>query len=386
MNASEYLREIVSVKRPYGGKGECTLAARLASSYPVSEIDQHGNILIRIGESRTLFTSHLDTVHHDDGPNLHKVQVRDDVELLCADGGVPLGADDGAGVALMMYMMDNKVPGNYIFFRGEECGGEASSGWADANPKAHEQYDRSVAFDRAGYYDIISVQGGMRTASDTFCDALSAALSDLGLMYATCDRGVFTDTRNLVGVIRECTNVSVGYFRQHSSEECQDLKFLDNLAQACCKIDWEHLPTEREIQGRGQRRMFSFSSPEPYLSENNWPYADNSHTHYSAAYDAAADAIAYDAAADAIVTAIDTGQTSGMIYAAEDDPDVFAEALVDLWEPPTHISVPLYPAWVSEMYQALDGRDVNSVRDLLDELRTVSDYRQLLTLCGRVTA
>ena len=49
-----------------------------------------------------------------------------------------------------------------------------------------------------------------------------------------------------MGLIPECTNVSVGYYKEHSTNEHQDISHLISLADACTKVNWETLPTVRD--------------------------------------------------------------------------------------------------------------------------------------------
>ena len=61
-----------------------------------------------------------------------------------------------------------------------------------------------------------------------------------------CDTGVYTDTAEFIGLIPECTNISVGYKHQHGDREWQDVEFLWKLAGTCVSIQWDLLPTERD--------------------------------------------------------------------------------------------------------------------------------------------
>jgi hypothetical protein len=60
------------------------------------------------------------------------------------------------------------------------------------------------------------------------------------------DTGVYTDSAEFVHVIPECTNISVGYYKEHTHFEHQDIDHLVRLCIAVCKIDWEILPTKRD--------------------------------------------------------------------------------------------------------------------------------------------
>jgi hypothetical protein len=59
--------------------------------------------------------------------------------------------------------------------------------------------------------------------------------------------GVFTDSASFMETIPECTNVSVGYFEEHTKNEHQNMTFLQKLADACLNVKWESLPTVRKI-------------------------------------------------------------------------------------------------------------------------------------------
>ena len=245
----------ISIKRPAGSHTEGQFAAAIAMG-GATLIDQAGNLHFDMrkqggGMSRTMFTAHTDTVHNSrcEGLNPYKLVVENGVEKALADGDV-LGADDGAGCAILMAMMAAKVPGYYIFFREEECGGNGSDKLAKDYQGLLKEFDRAIAFDRKGYGDIITHQMTGRCCSDEFAQALSDRLNyaDETFMYSPDDGGSFTDTANLVYDIPECTNVSVGYFAQHTVKEEQNITFLQQLAAACCQIDWETLPVVRKAE------------------------------------------------------------------------------------------------------------------------------------------
>jgi hypothetical protein len=50
-------------------------------------------------------------------------------------------------------------------------------------------------------------------------------------------------------LIPECTNVSVGYFNEHTHDEIQNITFLEKLAKACVKVNWSGLKAVRDIGG-----------------------------------------------------------------------------------------------------------------------------------------
>ena len=204
------------------------------------DMDEHGNYFCKIGESRTIFASHLDTVSKVHEPVTHVL----DGFTIKTDGTTTLGADDKAGVTILTWMMKNKIPGLYYFFIGEEVGCVGSS--AAAKSGDFKDYDRIISFDRRATTSIITHQSWSRCCSDAFADAFCDELNKSGLSYVKDDGGVYTDSAEFVDIIPECTNVSVGYYKEHTFNESQDIEHLVKLANACLLVDWENLPTKRD--------------------------------------------------------------------------------------------------------------------------------------------
>lgn len=253
----EVLEYILSHKRPYGGQSDEKVIAEVLDSIKGMKQDPFGNRYIHVGDAKasTLFSCHTDTVHRVSGQQ--KVLQRGDT--LYKDDNHPLGADDGAGMWLMLQMIENELPGLYVFHRGEECGGLGSSHIASDQEFMLKPMKRAVAFDRRGTTDIITAQAGGKCASDEFAHELSKQL-DLGHKPA---RGTFTDTANYTRIIPECTNISVGYDREHTCHETQDLKYLLKLRERVFYVDWDALPVVREpgdsgYFGWGSREKFSY--------------------------------------------------------------------------------------------------------------------------------
>lgn len=244
----------VTKRRASGSRTEAQFVAWLANRVAVTLIDEAGNLHVdtRQGpQHRTMFTSHTDTVHHQGGPNNVRLDATNPKQVLWrADKDACLGADDGAGIALMMHMLEAGVPGYYVFFRGEEVGGVGSR-WLARNmaPLLHD-IDRCVSFDRAGYADVITHQAGGRCCSDAFADALADSLTTSVDWFMADSSGVFTDSANLTHFIAECTNVSVGYADQHGDDEYQDITFLQRLATALVTVQWDDLPVRRDPKVR----------------------------------------------------------------------------------------------------------------------------------------
>lgn len=266
MNAKQiaWLKDFYSYKRPHGSKTEqdwihtyimpvVNKAAATAAPRKVTFVDEAGNIHLDLRndvKNTTLFVAHTDTVHRTEGrQKVYTINVgeKQSKQVLYADANnsatTALGADDASGVLMLLHLIQNRVPAYYIFTRGEECGGIGSSYLADWYATLLIQFDRAIAFDRKGTSSVITHQAYGRTCSDKFADALSESLSNMELMYAPDNTGVYTDTAEFVYLIPECTNISVGYAQEHTAYEWQDLTHLHHLMNTAITIDWDALPT-----------------------------------------------------------------------------------------------------------------------------------------------
>lgn len=204
--------------------------------------DSAGNLYLRIGNAPILFSSHTDTVHRTEGRQ--RLSVQGNIVKLARREKTSncLGADCTAGVWLMREMAIAKVPGLYIWHAAEEIGGVGSSHIAARLPKILDGILFAIAFDRRGTSSVITHQAGGRCCSDTFAMSLAC---QLGPDFVLDDGGIFTDTANYTDIIGECTNVSVGYYREHFKYESLDLAHLLKLREAMLEMDWEALAYER---------------------------------------------------------------------------------------------------------------------------------------------
>jgi hypothetical protein len=149
---------------------------------------------------------------------------------------------------MLMHMIHKNVPGYYVFTQGEECGGIGATHLAEHYPQLLSEFDRAIAFDRRGIDSVITHQGYGRCCSDTFAQHLADELNATNdnLMYLPDNTGVYTDTAEFTAIIPECTNISVGYDREHSDQESLDILHFKQLSEAVTKVRWDMLPAERE--------------------------------------------------------------------------------------------------------------------------------------------
>ena len=248
----ETFLRLTSKTVPYGH--EDLLVNSMRELFPKGmQKDEWGNYFYKVGESRSIFAAHLDTVSKDYQNVTHVF----DGNLIKTDGKTTLGADDKAGITVLLWMIQNNVPGLYYFFIGEEVGCIGSGNAAKTMDFSHinpvpksgfykGNYDRIISFDRRDVSSIITYQSSSRCCSDEFADALCRELNQTREMsYRKDTGGVYTDSAEFTHLISECTNVSVGYYREHTTSESQDICHLTSLADACIRVDWEKLPTKR---------------------------------------------------------------------------------------------------------------------------------------------
>lgn len=241
--------------------------------------DAHGNYFLKIGEEpTTMFTCHLDTACN----KMEKVKhvFLHDNEFVGTDGTTILGADDKAGMVIMLHMIENKVPGLYYFFLGEEVGCIGSKRTAkDMWLKKDTKITKVVSFDRRGYKSVITHQFYGRCCSDEFALELSKQLNQEKFCeFEPDDTGICTDSIQFQDFIPECTNISVGYFNEHTGSEVQNLYFLQILAKAVLKVDWEKLPVRRDpsfeedwssynLKRQGKGTTYTYSDGQLHTSD-----------------------------------------------------------------------------------------------------------------------
>ncbi len=236
---------MVTKTYPHGNEDE------VLKFLPKLEKDLVGNYYKIIGGDKptTMFTSHLDTADRKQAPTKLSSFIEKDEEYIITDKSTILGADDKAGVTVMLYMMAHNVPGLYYFFIGEERGGIGSNQLSYVYDSVDylKNIQRCVSFDRRNYHSVITQQMGRKCCSNEFGTALCKEYTKGGLSLSLDPTGIYTDSASFIDNIAECTNISVGYFHEHTGEEYQNMTFLKSLCEASIKVDWNSLPTKRKV-------------------------------------------------------------------------------------------------------------------------------------------
>ena len=235
---------LVTKTYPHGNEDE------VLQFLPTLQKDIIGNYYTIIGgNTNTMFTCHLDTADRTQMTTTLFSKKEGDDEIIVTDGNTVLGADDKSGTTVMLYMMAHNVPGLYYFFIGEERGGIGSNALADVYESVDylKNVKRCISFDRRNYNSIITNQMGTECCSPEFADALCDAYNANGMSMKPDNGGIYTDSASFIEDIPECTNVSVGYFNEHTGKEKQNITFLIKLCDASVKVNWDSLPTKRSL-------------------------------------------------------------------------------------------------------------------------------------------
>jgi hypothetical protein len=250
---------------------ERTIAPILYKIVPNLKKDLYGNYYIRIGNSKTLFTAHLDTY------SKRRVKVNHiiDGDIIRTDGTTILGGDNKNGVVILLYMITKNVPGIYYFFIGEEGikTGESCNGstWLlKNNSKIYTTVDRAIAFDRRGQGSVVIKQRGRMCCSEEFADDLVEKFGELGIPLKK-DYGYGTDSAVFMDIVPEITNLSSGGEYEHSFLETTDISYVEKMANAAVKMDWESLPSAREPKAvETKRSKYVYNKYINMISEMNF--------------------------------------------------------------------------------------------------------------------
>ena len=177
MNFKEKFLELTQFTIPYGYEKE--LEPILPNGW---KKDQFGNYFYEIGNSETLFTTHLDT-YSDKKEKINHVVEGD---IIKTDGTTILGGDNKAGCVILINMIEKNIPGTYYFFLGEESAvhGDYPFGSINAIESGDfSRFKRCISFDRKESGQLITRQLGQDCCSDDFSDSLIKEFEKNGVKY-----------------------------------------------------------------------------------------------------------------------------------------------------------------------------------------------------------
>ena len=243
MNFKETFLKLTEYTIPFGYEQE--LEPLLPRGWKKDSI---GNYYYEIGNSETLFTSHLDVATDIKAKVNHIIEGN----LIKTDGTTILGGDNKAGVTILFYLIQNNVPGTYYFFLGEESAVHKNYPYGsllaiEKNSEFFKKFKRVIAFDRKQKGELITRQFGYDCCSDEFADALIEEFSKNGVDYKKDKTGYYTDSAFFGGLISEITNLSAGVYNEHTKNEYVDISYIELVAKASSKVKWETLPSVRPV-------------------------------------------------------------------------------------------------------------------------------------------
>jgi hypothetical protein len=213
---------------------------------PGAKADDYGNRYVIIGSKPMhLFTCHLDTYPLDDDEGVctsTEVHLIDEGSIIRTDGTTILGADDKAGMTVMLSMIASEIPGVYGFFLAEERGmfGSQFAAHDSLWNEIMKDVKAVISFDRKGIESIITHQRNERTCSDYYALKLQSEFKKYGLDMMPDKKGSATDSYSFFQMYPhiQCTNISVGYWDQHTCCEYQDIVHLERLCNAAISMQW----------------------------------------------------------------------------------------------------------------------------------------------------
>ena len=277
------LKDILEYRRPHNSIGE-ELFVQNYLSHATPYLDDNKEVLAYVIDVSdinavvppVLWCCHIDTVHDSKNIAPRQTIIHDEqIDMMfCLKNATDcLGSDDGAGIWLLLEMINAGVPGSYIFHRGEEIGGVGSLGMADHHEEWLKRFKWAIAFDRRSDCSVITQQFGGRCCSDIFAEAFGNIIkkaSEITIELHPDPTGSFTDTANYIHLIPECTNISVGYTKQHTSDEDLDCLYLQNLRNALITAFYTaiDLPVIRVVTDKYKKFDYGYDFP---FTRNN-PY------------------------------------------------------------------------------------------------------------------
>jgi len=214
---------------------------------------------------------------------------------------------------VLLHMIENNVTGLYIFTTEEEVG---CVGATEAAKHLPSQITQAITFDRKDTCSVISKMSFAECGSAEFIDSLASQLNSHGLNVAADPTGSTTDTEKFRATTNNHTNISAGYYDEHTPDERLDLGYLQKLMAAAVKVDWESLPDTK----RPDPKPVSYGGWGGGYGSAGMRFADNLRT----ALDSSVDMID---ALECLVLECEANITPRMVYSND-----LGEILEDLLE------------------------------------------------------
>lgn len=223
--------------------------------------DEFGNLYTVIGDSKILFTAHMDTYSKE----VEKINHVVDGNFLKTDGETILGGDNRVGCAILINMINSGISGNYYFFRGEEVGRLGSE---YHNSKINDgKYLLAITFDRKEIGSVCNYQRGVKLANDNLVDFLISELNKTGYTFFKDNFGLSCDTYSFNNKVNNCLNISTGVYEEHHKTERVDIKFYESIFDISTKINWSKIEELSNEKVRDTIDLSKFNISNNKISE-----------------------------------------------------------------------------------------------------------------------
>lgn len=251
----ELLKDLTLYTIPYGSESLIYDTIQSKCRHKLNK-DGFGNLYVNIGDSKILFTAHMDTY----SSKVEKVNHIIEDNKLKTDGRTILGGDNKVGCAILINMINNNIPGNYFFFMGEEVGRLGSEYY---NSKIKEgKYNLAITFDRKEVGSVCSHQRGIKLSNDDLTNFIISELSNkTGYTFFEDLFGLSCDTYSFNEKVNNCLNISTGVYNEHKNNEYVDIDFYTAIFEASVKLNWKKIEELSDVKVR-EKINISNSSAE----------------------------------------------------------------------------------------------------------------------------
>lgn len=223
--------------------------------------DEFGNLFLSIGESKILFTAHLDTYSSKVEEVSHKIEGG----FLKTDQNTILGGDNKVGCAILINMIKKNIPGHYYFFCGEEVGRLGSE---FHNKKIKDgEYTLALTFDRKEIGSVCTHQRGIKLCNDNLSKFLISELSKSGYTFKEDYFGLSCDTFSFNEKVNNCLNISTGVYDEHKVTERVDINYYKAIFNWVTRIDWKTVETLSEERVREKIDVNKFNISDSKISD-----------------------------------------------------------------------------------------------------------------------
>ncbi len=182
------------------------LLDELTKYYPTTVISEKRYILAR-GDIPIMLVAHLDTVYPDYTRHTMQIYYDRSQQVMWSPDG--LGADDRAGVILILKILEAGYRPHVLFTHDEEIGGIGALDFSFDFDRLKLDIRYMIQLDRMGYEDCVFYSCG----NEEFIDYVES----FGFIWSY---GTFSDISTLMPETRIAgVNLSVGYLEEHSEAE-----------------------------------------------------------------------------------------------------------------------------------------------------------------------